>query len=61
MTLGLKRRLPSDVTFVAVLRHMCRTFSVRYNYILLRHYLSKTNGYVVLKRKCYPLYMRKTT
>jgi len=26
----------------------------------LRHYLSKTNGYVVLKRKCYPLYMRKT-
>jgi len=29
----LKRRLPSDVTFVAILRHMCRTFSVRYNYI----------------------------
>jgi len=25
----------------------------------LRQYLSKTNGYVVLKRKCYPLYMRK--
>ena len=27
----LKRRLPSDVTFVIVLRHMCWTFSVRYN------------------------------
>ena len=25
-----KRRLPSDVTFVTVLRHMCCTFSVRY-------------------------------
>ena len=28
----LKRRLPSDVTFVTVLRHMCWTFSVRYKY-----------------------------
>jgi len=26
----------------------------------LRHYLSKNNGYVDLKRKCYPLYVRKT-
>ena len=26
-----KRRLPSDMTFVTVLRHMCWTFSVRYN------------------------------
>ena len=25
----------------------------------LLHYLTKTNGYVVLKRKCNPLYMRK--
>jgi len=30
----LKRRLPSDVTFVTVLLHMCWTFSVRYNMYL---------------------------
>jgi len=30
----LKRRLPSDVTFITVLRHMCWTFSVRYNMYL---------------------------
>jgi len=29
-----KRRLPSDVTFVTVLRHMCWTFSIRYNMYL---------------------------
>jgi len=28
--------------------------------MLIEKYLSKTNGYVVLKRKCYLLYMRKT-
>jgi len=33
----LKRRLPSDVTFVNVLRHMCWTFSVRYNMYLSIH------------------------
>jgi len=33
----LKRRLPSDVTFVTVLRHMCWTFSVRYNIYLSIH------------------------
>jgi len=33
----LKRRLPSDVTFVTVLRHMCWTFSVRYNTYLSIH------------------------
>jgi len=26
----------------------------------LRQYFSKTNGYVILKRKCYPLYTYKT-
>jgi len=26
----LKRRLPSDVTFVTVLRHMCWAFSVQH-------------------------------
>jgi len=35
----LKRRLPSDVTFVTVLRHMCWTFSVRYNMYLSIHVL----------------------
>jgi len=29
-----KRRLPSDVTFVDVLRYMCWKFSVRYNMYL---------------------------
>jgi len=33
----LKRRLPSDITFVTVLRHMCWTFSVRYNMYLSIH------------------------
>jgi len=32
-----KRRLPSDVTFVDVLRYMCWTFSVRYNMYLSIH------------------------
>jgi len=65
---ALKRRLPSKVTFVTVLRHMCWTFSVRlwlfcYLFIMLGNWentFRKLNGYVVLKRKCYPLYMRKT-
>ena len=26
----------------------------------MRQYFSKTNGYAVLQRNCYPLYMRKT-
>jgi len=43
MVLGLnpffKRRLPSDMTFVTVLRHMCWTFSVRYNMYLSIHVL----------------------
>jgi len=33
----LKRRLPSDVTFVTVLRHMCLTFYVRFNTYLSTH------------------------
>jgi len=32
-----KRRLPSDVTFVDVLRYMCWKFSVRYNVYLSIH------------------------
>ena len=32
-----KRRLPSNVTFVDVSRHMCRNFSVRYNMYLSIH------------------------
>jgi len=32
-----KRRLPSDVTFVNVLRHMCWIISVRYNMYLSIH------------------------
>jgi len=31
------RRLPSDVTFVDVLRYMCWKFSVRYNMYLSIH------------------------
>jgi len=32
-----KRRLPSNVTFVDVLRYMCWKFSVRYNMYLSIH------------------------
>ena len=32
-----KRRLPSDMTFVDVLRYMCWKFSVRYNIYLSIH------------------------
>jgi len=32
-----KRRLPSDMTFVDVLRYMCWKFSVRYNMYLSIH------------------------
>ena len=32
-----KRRLPSDVTFVDVLRYMCWKFSVRYSMYLSIH------------------------
>ena len=35
-----KRRLPSDMTFVTVLQHMCWTFSVRYNMHLSIHVLN---------------------
>jgi len=77
----LKRRLPSDVTFVycsyrftayvldiyCTLQYVFKYSCVLFMFVLLyyhakklRQYLSKTNGYVVLKRKCYPLFMRKT-
>jgi len=35
-----KRRLPSDVPFVDVLRYMCWKFSVRYNMYLSIHVFS---------------------
>jgi len=50
------------------LQHVFKYSCVLFMFVLLfiyhakylRQNLSKTNGYIVLKRKCYPSYMRKT-
>jgi len=54
--------MPSDVTFVTVLRHICWTFSVRYNMYLSIHvfYLCLCCYLFIYKAKYLRQYLSKT-